>query len=301
MLGTLRQVGIAAGDLPAGRGNRVGTTAHFAHHRHQAVLHAAQHAEHARGFVARRRIGLHATAGRCLGTQVAAGDPVEACDGNVERLHDRTAQAPCHHGAERQAQHQCNDRHREQVAIPVLRRFVDLLRAGQLQLVESGIGRGEGDVEPGDFLEHVLHHRIAIGRVQCGNQGGHALLEQRIAPGGDIIDHPFFFRRARQRKVGLPCFLGIARKALGGRGAGLGVGRVRGEGGLVEQHPHQQLVRARFGKMHRCRQLLRIDLARGLVAARHAEPADGADNQQQQVGNDRQEPQSGSDASVLEH
>ncbi|MNT27484.1 hypothetical protein D3C72_1631170 [compost metagenome] len=182
-----------------------------------------------------------------------------------------------------------------------MRTFVHGLGACHLQAPQFRVDGRELDIELGNRVHDCRHHRVAVASVERGNHRRHTLREQRLAAGRYGLGGTRLFLVARNLKIRLPGRVGLAREVLCRGGARLGVGRVGGESGLIQQHAHQQLVGPRFGQIRRSGKLLLIDLARSIVAARHAQPTNAADNQQQQIRDNREEPQPGSDRSVAKH
>ncbi len=313
LLGALRQIRVAHRDLPARRGDCIGAGAHLSHHAGETRFHARQHGQHAAGLVAALLPGQAAVtgSGRTMPlwrriespgrAQVPARDPLESPDRNIERTDDRSAQPPGKDSAECQTQHQQRQGPRAQLRIALLRILIDGLGRGGLQLVQFRIGRCERDIELRNGVEYQRHHTLAIARLQRGNHRLDPLLVQRLPARRHQLRGTVLLPPARQCQIGLPRRLRRARESGRGIGARQRIGRIGGERGLIEQHAHQQLVRARLGQVHRSGQLMLIDLPRGIVAAGHAKPAKGADDQQDQIGNDNQAPQSGANGGVAKH
>mmetsp|Transcript_5840 Transcript_5840/g.22859 ORF Transcript_5840/g.22859 Transcript_5840/m.22859 type:complete len:533 (+) Transcript_5840:963-2561(+) len=88
LLGALRQVGIAAGDLAGTGQDGVGTAAHLGDDLHQAIAHASQCGQQLGDLVA--------ALGADVGAQVAAGDGLGEADRLTHRRRDRAGDQPGH-------------------------------------------------------------------------------------------------------------------------------------------------------------------------------------------------------------
>jgi len=172
LLGALRQVRIAGGNLLGGAGNRVRTRAHLADDPLQARLHCSHRMHEARGFIAAagRRAALH-TRG-----EIARSHALEHLDGALQRTYHRAAE----HTARQDRQHQ---RRRQQASRDPDTQGVARLRVleARLAIRKAGLDqRPERRVIGGKELWHLRRVQVAIGGEVAVLERGNGRLQRGL-------------------------------------------------------------------------------------------------------------------------
>ncbi|MDR8957559.1 hypothetical protein FEP76_06089 [Burkholderia multivorans] len=269
--GPRRQVDVAGRDLPGRRRDRLATAAHRAHRVDEPALHLREAVEQLAHFVASTHDDRAA--------QIARGNRVEMRERIRERTADRAAQCDPRQQRGDEADREHDDRHDTQRVIHRFRVIEPRLSVAELEVAQRFVRAGEFVEAHLQLLRAVADPIVVAGRDGARERVATGL--QRLPLRCDVLREPVLFRPARQREILLPPRVGLCAHGAAALDGGRRVGCAGQQCRAIEREP--LAGREHFGHRHvdRARHLVREDLARRLVRARHPVQAEHADYAQQ--------------------